>query len=365
VTNNKITIYDFAQTEMNEIILKMLDLSEKSHNFTEPSAEIWKDRLQAEMLLCGKGYHIDDIASMPSLENAWLGRLALPFSIELAATGTLYKKIQAFTDKLISDAYAATDDFKKISPDWIHDNPQYLPVYMHVAGAFSKQELKKQIGSASDKSISGPASKKIAELLIQAAKSTVPATEHVKQRIKATVEGIVRDLVGRLLLEQFVATALSRHGVPFKREDEYKSLEGVVYDFRADFVVPNEVAPMAFLEVRKSSSRHASLYAKDKMFSAINWKGQHSKCLGVLIIDGPWTDVTLKIMSRIFDYVVPINQVDEVAAKIKSYLNGDMSALQWLIHFKIMKIQGDGTQVPAEKVQLRPDEIVEVDDSDV
>jgi hypothetical protein len=30
-----------------------------------------------------------------------------------------------------------------------------------------------------------------------------------------------------------------------------------------------------------------------------------------------------------------------------------------------MKIQGDGTQVPAEKVQLRPDEIVEVDDSDV
>jgi hypothetical protein len=101
------------------------------------------------------------------------------------------------------------------------------------------------------------------------------------------------------------------------------------------------------------------------MFSAINWKGQHSKCLGVLIIDGPWTDVTLKIMSRIFDYVVPINQVDEVAAKIKSYLNGDMSALQWLIHFKIMKIQGDGTQVPAEKVQLRPDEIVEVDDSDV
>ncbi|MHC5615341.1 MAG: hypothetical protein ACYTXA_31335 [Nostoc sp.] len=56
------------------------------------------------------------------------------------------------------------------------------------------------------------------------------------------------------------------------RESEYKTLRGVIYDFRADFVIPDAQNPLAFIEVRKSSSRHASLYAKDKMFFAINWK---------------------------------------------------------------------------------------------
>ncbi len=315
--SDKQTIYEFAQTQMGGIVLTLLDLSKITQNFTQPTDLIWSDSVRAEMLLCGKGYHIDDIPSYPSLQNAWLARLAVPFSIELAATGTLYRQIKEFTDSLIQYAYDETSNFKEITPKWIYENPQCLPVFMHVAGSFSKQELKKQIGSASDHSISKPASVKIADLLRKAAESSLPDPTRVKERIKATVEGIVRDLVGRLLLEQFVASALKRNRVPFMREEEYKNLEGVIYDFRADFVVPNAAEPMAFLEVRKSSSRHASLYAKDKMFSAINWKGQHQKCLGVLIVDGPWTDVTLKIMSRVFDYVVPINQVDEVAAKIR------------------------------------------------
>jgi hypothetical protein len=41
-----------------------------------------------------------------------------------------------------------------------------------------------------------------------------------------------------------------------------------------------------FIEVRKSSSRHASLYAKDKMFSAINWKGKTPDLLAALVVDG-------------------------------------------------------------------------------
>lgn len=357
----KTTIYDFSQEEMGGIVIALLELSKDTQNFTKPPAETWADKAKAEMLLCGKGYYIEDIAGYPSLENAWVARLAVPFSIELAATGTLYQRIKIFTDKLIAYTYKETNNFTDVAEDWIYANPHCLPVFMHVAGAFSKQELKKQIGSATDKSISRPASKKIAALLQKAADVGVPDVARVQERIKATVEGIVRDLVGRLLLEQFVAAALERHGVPFKREDEYKNLEGVIYDFRADFVVPDEQEPKAFLEVRKSSSRHASLYAKDKMFSAINWKGKHPKCLGVLVIDGPWTDVTLKILSHVFDYVIPINQVDEVAAKIRQYLDGDTSVLQWLIHFKIMRVQSDGSLVAAPKVQLRPDELEETD----
>jgi hypothetical protein len=356
------TIYEYAQQEMGGIVVALLELSQTTNNFMRPPEEVWANTSSAEMLLCGKGYHIDDVPNLPSLGNAWLARLAVPFSIELAATGTLYKKIKTFTDALISDAYEETKSFTQVTPGWIHQNPQFLPVYMHVAGSFSKQELKKQIGSASDRSISKPASIKIAALLLRASEGGVPEPERVRERIKATVEGIVRDLVGRLLLEQFVASALARHSVPFKREEEYKNLEGVVYDFRSDFVVPNETKPMAFLEVRKSSSRHASLYAKDKMFSAINWKGKHPECLAVLIIDGPWTDVTLKIMSHVFDYVIPINQVDEVALKIRAYLDGDKSVLQWLVNFSILRFRVDGNHTPAEKVQIRPEDLAEEDD---
>ena len=83
------------------------------------------------------------------------------------------------------------------------------------------------------------------------------------------------------------------------REDEYEALGGVIYDFRADFVLPNPKDAKAFIEVRKSSSRHASLYAKDKMFSAINFKGKKKDLLGVIVVDGEWTGETLRAMANI------------------------------------------------------------------
>jgi len=76
------------------------------------------------------------------------------------------------------------------------------------------------------------------------------------------------------------------------------------------------------------------------------------------VIDGPWTDVTLRILARVFDYVIPIGQVDEVAAKIRDYLDGDESVLQWLIRFRIMRNRPGGEPVPAEKVELEPEEIL-------
>jgi hypothetical protein len=155
------------------------------------------------------------------------------------------------------------------------------------------------------------------------------------QSIEPTLEGIVRDLVGRVALETIVATALNDAGVPYKRESEYSHIEGVVYDFRADFVIPDHQKPKAFIEVRKSSTRHASLYAKDKMFSAINWKGKNKELLAVLVADGPWTAETLKVMARVFDYVVPLAAAVDVAEVISAYLHGDRSKLRWLIDFSI------------------------------
>ncbi len=149
------------------------------------------------------------------------------------------------------------------------------------------------------------------------------------------MEGIVRDLIGRVMLESIVESALLEAKIPFRREEEYSALTGVIYDFRADFVIPTEEAPSAFIEVRKSSSRHASLYAKDKMFSAINWKGKHPEMLAILVVDGEWTADTLRAMAKIFDYVVPLANVTELAQTIADYLAGDRSKLKWLVDFSI------------------------------
>ena len=138
-----------------------------------------------------------------------------------------------------------------------------------------------------------------------------------------------------VLLESIVGAALRRRGMQFLRENQYEPLPGVVYDFRADCVLPDATTPKVFIEVRKSSSRHASLYAKDKMFSAINWKGKTNDLLAVLVVDGQWTGETLRVMANVFDYVVPIGRVDELAQSIEAYLNGDRTKLKWLIQFRI------------------------------
>ena len=273
------TLYQHATLQMRLIIDKMINLAERTANFHVPTAAQWMDNDESTILLCGKGYGIDDIPDdVATREQAWLARSAMAFGIERAATGMLYRNIQPFINQLAATAYAQTQQFRQVREDWIYHNPQFLPILMHAMGAFSKRDLQRDIGSgtASDRGISKPVAKKLAALLSSVDPAHLSTEAQVRERMKATTEGIVRDLVGRLLLEEFVARALTKENLPFLREAEYDSIAGVVYDFRADFVIPNAGQPRAFIEVRKSSAGHASLYAKDKMFSAINWKGSPS-----------------------------------------------------------------------------------------
>src|SRR5215213_5112240 len=133
------TIYAFAHEQMSGIVLSLLDLANSTQNFTHPPQSAWTNASETEMLLCGKGIHIEDIKELQSPENAWLGRLAIPFSLELAATGILYKKLRVFTDSLIGSAFAETKNFSEVTPEWVFANPRFLPVLMHVMGTFSKQ----------------------------------------------------------------------------------------------------------------------------------------------------------------------------------------------------------------------------------
>ncbi len=334
------TLYQHATKKMREIVDVMLLLAQESINFHQPTDVHFSDIDKATILLCGKGYLINDVPiEIEDRKNAWLSRSAITFGIERSATSLLYQKIQPFIVQLVENAFSETNNFNSISSTWINQNPFYLPVLMHALGIFSKRDLQKIIGkgTASDTKISKPVSEKLAELFNDIDINTIPNKIQIIERIKRTTEGIVRDLVGKLLLEDFVAQALENEDVPFLREEQYEAITGVVYDIRADFVIPSPDAPKAFIEVRKSSSGHASLYAKDKMFSAINWKGRHHNCLGIIIVDGPWTQSTLEIMGRVFDYVIPVEHANEVARKIRDYLNGDQSILRWMIQFHITK----------------------------
>lgn len=265
----------------------------------------------------------------------WQRRRAVPLDVEAGITAGVYTNIRGAGVRYLDEIKAGTDGFCNWSPNFIKENPHALPLLQHLSGIFSKAALKKQVGSVSDNCISLAAAKRLAELLKTRVHPEDVREGEILKRLESTLEGIVRDLIGRVMLESIVESALQVAGVPFKREEQYSALAGVVYDFRADFVVPDENAPKAFIEVRKSSSRHASLYAKDKMFSAINWKGKHPDMLAVLVVDGEWTTETLRVMARVFDYVVPIRHVDELAKAVGEYLEGDKTKLRWLIDFRI------------------------------
>lgn len=330
------TLYAIAGAEMKRLIQAYLRLVRATGNLSNVPSAALKGGDVRSLLLAGIGSSLD-----PATTNAqaaaqeWERRQAVPFDIEAAITTGVYARLRAKADAMYDSLERATHGFRKIEPAFVSSHPEYLPLLQHVAGLFSKAHLKRQVGSVNDSSISGPAAERLVTLLRSRLEPNKIRKGEVLKRLDSTLEGIVRDLVGRVLLESIVASALESEGLPFAREHEYDSLTGVVYDFRSDFVLPNAEAPKVFIEVRKSSTRHASLYAKDKMFSAINWKGRHRDLLGILVVDGPWTGTTLQVMAKVFDYVVPLGRAPELAKTVAAYLAGDTSKLKWLIDFRI------------------------------
>ncbi len=274
----------------------------------------------------------------------------MPFDIERSITIGVYSLIRPFADELYDTADKLTKGFTKFDAEVLRNNPYLLPILQHLAGIFSKANLIREVGSVSDTGFSKPAAERLSRLLSERVSPSSIVKLNILQRMESTLEGIVRDLVGRVLLEEVVVEALRAEKVPFLREEEYPSLAGVVYDFRSDFVVPNEKQPIAFIEVRKSSSRHASLYAKDKMFSAINWKGHYQNLIGIVVVDGDWTQTTLQTMAKVFDYVIPLHQCPYMAKVLKKAADGDETVLKWLLNFSITE-NPKFTEVPNIRIE--------------
>ena len=329
-----ITLYQLADREIRECIVVYLDLVERSHGLTALKSEHLADARARVIVLAGLGLTAKE-ASPDEVCMEWQRRQALAFDIETGITAGVYTNLRAVADSLFEELRTGTDGFRRFEPAYLVKSPYLLPLLQHLSGIFSKSKLKELVGSVSDKNISKPAAERLAKLLLERVDSRQIVKGEILKRLESTLEGIVRDLVGRVLLESIVDAALRKRGLPFVREQDYEALLGVVYDFRADFVLPTAAAPKVFIEVRKSSSRHASLYAKDKMFSAINWKGRTADLLGVLVVDGEWTRETLRVMANVFDYVVPITRIEELVESIDAYLNGDKKRLKWLVEFRI------------------------------
>lgn len=330
------TIYQLAQKTMDKEIARYLTLLEETNGLTRVEAETFTD-IETETLFAGgiDSAIPDSCDNVPEFLVAEFRRKsAIQFDVENAVCIGVYNSIRPHAKQLYDAASLETSQFTNFDDESIKARPYLLPVFQS-ALKLSKSQLKKRVGSVSDLSISGPASRRLAETLSASLSPNDYKEENVLQRMEITLEGIVRDLVGRVLFEEVVAHALEKQGVEFLREDEYSSITGVVYDFRADFVLPDPSNPIAFIEVRKSSTRHASLYAKDKMFSAINWKGKHKNLIGVIVVEGEWTQATLQTMSSVFDYVIPLSQVAELAKILRKAQDGDESILKWLIEFSI------------------------------
>lgn len=333
------TLYQAASAEIRRCIEAYLKLMKATRGLSDVGVDAISDDRTQTILLAGLGV-VTPGGSRAEARAEWERRQALPFDTETAITAGVYRSIRAIGMTFLEEVEKATGGFKDFRADFIAASPHCLPILQHMAGVFSKAKLKELVGGVSDTGISKPAAARLAKLLSERVRPERVNRGEILQRLESTLEGIVRDLVGRVVLEGIVAAALQDAGVPHQREEEYAALAGVVYDFRADFVLPSAVSPKAFIEVRKSSSRHASLYAKDKMFSAINWKGRSANLLGVLVVDGEWTGETLRVLATVFDYVVPIGRSAELAETIKAYLQGDVTKLKWLIECRILPARG-------------------------
>lgn len=331
-----LTIYQKAKESIDREIAIYLNLLEATENFNKLSPASLSSK--ENVILFGAGLGLAPEQSIKSdasyLISEFDRKSALNFDVEAAICTGVYTSIRSYSYDLFDHAKDITNNFTTFTSDNFINSPALLPIYQNVLG-LSKSQLKKRVGTASDTHISKPAAEKLANLMLEHCNKIDVNKENTLLRLEITLEGIVRDLVGRVVFEEIVSHALRNEGVLHLREDEYPNLSGVIYDFRADFVIPNHKQPLAFIEVRKSSSRHASLYAKDKMFSAINWKGNHNNLIGIIVTEGDWTQATLKTMSSVFDYVIPLNKANKLAKMLKRLQDGDKSLQKWLIEFKI------------------------------
>lgn len=218
------TLYKIADVEIRKAIESYLKLVRATNGMANISLPDLADERTRVILLAGLGVR-DEMSAEAALEE-WKRRQAIPFELETAIAAGVYRDIRKAGAEFLNTMESETENFTNFTPAFINKNPHLLPLFQHLSGIFSKAALKTHIGSVSDNSISKPASVRLAKLLHDRVDPKTVNKGEILQRLESTLEGIVRDLIGRVLFESIVDRALHDQGLTFQREEDYDALKG-------------------------------------------------------------------------------------------------------------------------------------------
>jgi hypothetical protein len=328
----KITLSQFGLKEMNAAVSDLLALSRLTNGFREASLDFFDFNFPYyRLLIDGKRIEAKGITAID--HDQW-HRSTIEFCPENAVRNALLDKLQQHVISILDFTLENTDNFSRVPSTWITENPHTFPILISALGPLSKREFadKHKITTASDHAIPPKSAEVIARLFMH---SDVESRDRIERNMRSTNEGIVRDLIGKVLFESIVNRAMEDIGLTCVREAENRVLKGLYSDARADFVFPCPETPKAFIEVRKSSANHSSLYANDKCWMVTNWKALHPELLGVFVYAGSWTKPALDALKKIYDYVLPVSESEMAANLIKSHLAGDPTILKRRVRFEI------------------------------
>jgi len=138
------TIYQRANEAMRREIKRYLSLAERTQGFKIMTKDMLCDPHDRLMFAAGLGLHITDPNNIDIslLISEWERKSAVPFDIEKSVTVGVYKSIRPFAEELFKEAERLTRGFTHFNKDKLFENPHLLPVFQHLAGIFSKAELK-------------------------------------------------------------------------------------------------------------------------------------------------------------------------------------------------------------------------------
>lgn len=306
------SLSEVGADEMRAASAHLQEIQDAPGGFSDVSQAHFSCAHKKPLLLAGKNvpetqHALIEVAAWNALDVEFDRAAAAGFVV----TGRLREMAVRLTDFTLEETRGLAD----LTADWLMRYPFSLPILVAISGKRSRKKFKADLNvtNASDKKIGSTDAIRIVEAMkgVQ-----VPTAPEILAALESTIEGIVRDQIGKAVNESVVSQALNARGLEglyVRDEGGTKCIEGVLGASRADFAFPCNVEPKAFIEVRKSTSNHAAMYAHDLMWSVANRNGKHKGILAVFVYDGIWSKTTLTQLREAFDHVFHVSESDKAA----------------------------------------------------
>lgn len=314
------SLSEIAEEIVTEVTRRLTELSAGTDGFRNVKARHFDCPATALLLMRGKGL---SAASTPDESRALWRDSAAAFRHDRAATAALTEGLLRHAELLLDHVIETTRNFEAVTEEWIVANPSCLPVLTNSMGNYSKKQFKQKYGinAASNRKVGITDAARIRRAF---GTETIKSRGEIMTSLYRTVEGISRDLVGKVVNEGFVKRPLEQAGIRFAQDgdkDAASAITGLFTTSKADFVIPDRHSPQAFIEVRGCDSQHASVYASQLCDSVANRCALHPDCLSILVYD-KWNKASLARLARFFDYLFPIQDSWKAVEIVKLHLSG-------------------------------------------